>query len=169
MSAPRRPARYGGRRDTVLAVVIDCADLDRAAAFWAPVLGYSVVRESGDAATATTTDSYRRLVPLDGDGIEILLQRVPDAKTAKNRVHLDLRVPDLEAELARLLALGARHTTGKPVEEDGWTWYVLLDPDDNEFCVLRPAPQRLEIGDAPASTELDDAVRARDERSLTDG
>ena len=53
-------------------------------------------------------------------------------------MHLDLRVPDLETELARLLALGARHTTGDPVEEHGWTWYVLTDPDGNEFCLLRP-------------------------------
>jgi predicted enzyme related to lactoylglutathione lyase len=63
---------------------------------------------------------------------------VAEPKVTKNRVHLDLRVPDLDAELARLVALGAQHTTGKPVKEDGWIWYVLADPDGNEFCVLRP-------------------------------
>ena len=81
---------------------------------------------------------YQSLLPADGKGAEVLLQRVPEAKHGKNRVHLDLRVPDLETELARLLALGARHTTGDPVEEHGWTWYVLTDPDGNEFCLLRP-------------------------------
>ena len=126
-----RPARIGGREDTVLAVVLDCADLDRAAAFWCAALGYA-------GPPAGTPGPYRRLLPADGDGVELLLQQVPDLKTGKNRVHLDLRVPDLEAEVARLLALGARHTTGEPVEEDGWVWYVLADPDDNELCVLHP-------------------------------
>ena len=67
-------------------------------------------------------------------------QQVPDTKAGKNRVHLDLRVSDLDDEVAHLLTLGARHTTGRRVEEDGWAWYVLADPDGNEFCVLRPPP-----------------------------
>jgi predicted enzyme related to lactoylglutathione lyase len=83
-------------------------------------------------------DRYRRLLPADGDGVELLLQRVPEQKVTKNRLHLDLRVPDLDNEVARLVALGARHTTDGAIEEDGWTWYVLADPDGNEFCVLRP-------------------------------
>lgn len=126
----RRPARYGGRNDAELVLVLDCADLDRAAAFWCRALGY-VSRESAPG-------SYRRLIPADGDGVELLLQRVADRKLGKNRVHLDLRVPDLDAELARLVGLGARRTAAEPSREDGWTWHVLLDPDDNEFCVLRP-------------------------------
>lgn len=119
------------RDDTALVVVVDCADLDRSAAFWCGALGYV-------GPPAGTPGPYRQLVPAGGDGLELLLQQVPEAKDGKNRVHLDLRVPDLETELARLLALGARHTTGDPVEEDGWTWYVLTDPDGNEFCLLRP-------------------------------
>jgi catechol 2,3-dioxygenase-like lactoylglutathione lyase family enzyme len=129
----RRPARFGGRDDTALVVVLDCADLDRAAAFWCGALGYA-------GPPAGTPGPYRQLVPADGDGIELLLQQVPEAKSGKNRVHLDLRVPDLAAELTRLLGLGARHTTGTRVEEDGWVWYVLADPDGNEFCVLQPPP-----------------------------
>lgn len=124
------PARYGGRDDTVLVMVLDCADLDRAAAFWCGVLGYA-------GPPPGTPGPYRRLLP-PGGGIELLLQQVPEPKTGKNRMHLDLRTPDLEAEVDRLLGLGARHTTGRPVEEDGWTWYVLADPDGNELCVLRP-------------------------------
>ena len=128
----RRPVRYGGRADTALVVVLDCADLDRSAAFWCGALGYV-------GPPAGAPGPYRQLLPADGDGLELLLQQVPDDKGGgKNRVHLDLRVPDLEPELARLLALGARHTSGTPVEEDGWTWYVLADPDGNEFCILRP-------------------------------
>jgi catechol 2,3-dioxygenase-like lactoylglutathione lyase family enzyme len=130
----RRPVRYGGRDDTALVVVLDCVDLDRSAGFWCGALAYV-------GPPAGTPGPYRQLVPADGDGLELLLQQVPEPKDGKNRVHLDLRVPDLEHEVALLLALGARHTTGTAVEEDDWTWFVLADPDGNEFCVLRPPRQ----------------------------
>jgi predicted enzyme related to lactoylglutathione lyase len=113
-----------------LVIVIDCADLDRAAEFWCSVLGFA----QGGRGNAT----YRSLVPAGGDGIEVLLQRVPDAKAGKNRVHLDLRTDDLVAETSRVVALGARQLTSEPISEDGLTWHVLADPDDNEFCVLAP-------------------------------
>ncbi|WP_199853304.1 VOC family protein [Plantactinospora sp. BC1] len=125
-----RPTRFGGRNDVVLAVVLDCSDLARSATFWSGALGY--------VAEPPSPGRYRRLLPANGDGVELLLQRVPEAKRDKNRMHLDLRVPDLEAELARLLSLGARCLTERPIEEDGWAWHVLADPDGNEFCVLRP-------------------------------
>ncbi|MFD7153603.1 VOC family protein [Kribbella sp. NPDC059898] len=112
-----------------LVVVVDVADLDRAAAFWTAALGYA---RAGESST------YQTLLPAGGPGIEILLQQVPDRKQAKNRVHLDLRTPDLDAEVARLLVLGARQLTADPLHEDGWTWHVLADPDGNEFCVLQP-------------------------------
>jgi predicted enzyme related to lactoylglutathione lyase len=124
------PARFGGRDDVSLVVVVDCADLERSAAFWSGVLGYR--------ARPSSPGRYRQLLPADGNGVEVLLQRVPEPSTGKNRMHLDLRVPDLEAEVARVVALGARRITEQPVEEDGWVWHVLADPDDNEFCVLRP-------------------------------
>ncbi len=71
-------------------------------------------------------------------GIEILLQRVRDGKQGKNRMHLDLRTRDLDAEVARLTGLGARLVTTEPVLESGWRWHVLADPDGNEFCALQP-------------------------------
>jgi len=130
--ARRQPARYGGRTDTALAVVLDCADLARAADFWCAALGYVVLpKEAGSGP-------YHVLLPADGDGIELLLQQVPDAKAGKNRMHFDLRVLDLDAEVARLLALGARQVTNEPLANNGWVWHVLRDPDGNEFCVLRP-------------------------------
>jgi predicted enzyme related to lactoylglutathione lyase len=113
-----------------LVVVIDCSDLDRSARFWAAVLGY----ESGDA----TGGRYHSLTPVSGVGIDVLLQRVPDVKRQKNRLHLDLRTPDLEAEVARVLDLGATLLTSQPVLEYDWRWHVLADPDGNEFCVLQP-------------------------------
>ena len=63
---------------------------------------------------------------------------ISDVKRDKNRLHLDLRTPDLEAEVARVLDLGATLLTSQPVVEDGWRWHVLGDPDGNEFCVLEP-------------------------------
>ena len=68
----------------------------------------------------------------------MLLQRVPDVKGQKNRLHLDLRTPDLDAEVGRVLGLGATLLTREPVTEDGWLWHILADPDGNEFCVLQP-------------------------------
>jgi predicted enzyme related to lactoylglutathione lyase len=124
------PARFGGRNDVVLAVVIDCLDLDRSATFWCGVLGYR--------AEPSSPGRYQQLLPADGNGVELLLQRVAESKVTKNRLHLDLRVPDLESETARVLALGARRVTTDPIEEYGWTWHVLADPDGNEFCVLQP-------------------------------
>ena len=115
-----------------LVVVVDCADLERAARFWSAALGYADA--GGDSVT------YRSVLPADGFGVEILLQRTGDAKQGKNRVHLDLRTRDLAAEVSRVTALGATRLTADPVEEHGWTWHILADPDGNEFCVLQPPP-----------------------------
>lgn len=115
-------------------VVLDCSDLGRSAGFWTAALGY--VRDG------ETTGPYQSLVPADGDGVELLLQQVPEAKPSrsKNRLHLDLRTRDLEGEVARVRLLGATLLTADPLTEDGWTWQVLTDPDGNEFCVVRPDP-----------------------------
>jgi len=112
-----------------LVIVVDCSDLERSARFWCGVLGYTASPTSG---------LYRTLTPESGVGIEVLLQRVPDVKGQKNRLHLDLRTPDLDAEVRRVLDLGATLLTSEPVTEDGWSWHILGDPDGNEFCVLQP-------------------------------
>jgi catechol 2,3-dioxygenase-like lactoylglutathione lyase family enzyme len=113
-----------------LVVVIDCGDLDRSAQFWTNVLGY--VRCGGPGGP------YQRLVPSDGQGVELLLQRVREVKSGKNRVHLDLRTAELNCEVERVVALGALPLTSEPVREEGWNWHILADPDGNEFCVLQP-------------------------------
>lgn len=113
-----------------LVVVIDCSDLRRSARFWASVLGYAREGAAGGR--------YQSLVPADGRGIEILLQRVPEVKSGKNRLHLDLRTPNLQAEVERVVALGALRVTRVPVTEAGWRWHILADADGNEFCVLQP-------------------------------
>lgn len=113
-------------------MVLDCADLERAAAFWTTVLGYS--REGYGSGR------YLGLVPPDGRGVELLLQRTDDRKSEKNRVHLDLRTADLDVEVARVQAAGGVMLTPEPVVEHGWRWHILADPDGNELCVLQPPP-----------------------------
>lgn len=123
----RRPHPY---RHGELVIVLDCADLDRSADFWTAVLGY--------VPDVTASATYRALIPSGGDGIEILLQRVPEVKAQKNRLRLDLRTADLQREVQRVMDLGATVLTDEPVAEEGWRWHILADPDGNEFCVLQP-------------------------------
>ena len=117
-------------RNGEMVIVIDCSDLGRSARFWADVLGYAVGPSPGGP--------YQSLVPEGGRGIEVMLQRVPEDKAGKNRLHLDLRTHDLDAEVTRILGLGAARLTEQPLIEDGWRWHILADPDGNEFCVLEP-------------------------------
>jgi predicted enzyme related to lactoylglutathione lyase len=124
----RKPQSY---RNGELVIVIDCTDLERSAHFWAAVLGFTACRPAGGP--------YRTLLPASGEGIEVLLQQTGDDKRQKNRLHLDLRTADLEAEVSRVLGLGATLITGAPIVEGGLRWHVLADPDGNEFCVLQPA------------------------------
>ena len=120
-----------------LVVVIDCSDLDQSERFWSGVLGYTAGTGPSSPGPASA-GSYRSLQPESGAGIDVLLQRVPEVKREKNRLHLDLRTPDLEAEVSRVRELGAALLTRQPVAEDGWLWHILADPDGNEFCVLQP-------------------------------
>ena len=110
--------------------MLDCSDLGRAADFWCALLGHRPIGES--------TGRYLSLIPSDGEGLELLLQLVPDVKDLKNRLHLDLRTPDLNSEVERAVGIGAQRLTEEPIDEDGWSWHLLADPDGNEFCVLQP-------------------------------
>lgn len=145
-----RTQQYGDGRGH-LTLVLDCSDLDRSARFWTATLGYDEREDGGGGAGGDDgggaggdgdgdghSNPYRSLVPVGGQGIELLLQRVPEKKGEKNRLHLDLRTRDLQGELQRVRALGATVVTQDPIEEDGWVWYVLADPDGNELCVVRP-------------------------------
>jgi predicted enzyme related to lactoylglutathione lyase len=109
-----------------IGLVLDCADPDTLAAFWAAALGYKHLG---------TADNYALLVPASGSGPKLLLQRVAESKTGKNRMHLDIETPDIEARSAALESLGARRIESSPREEMGHRWIVMADPDGNEFCV----------------------------------
>ncbi|AEW97790.1 MULTISPECIES: VOC family protein [Streptomycetaceae] len=111
-----------------LAMVLDCADPERLAAFWAGALGYR--RTGGDPP-------YVGLADPAGRRPDLLLQRVPEPRSGKNRMHLDLRVDALQPHLDRLLADGARRLRG-PFDDRGWLTAVLADPEGNEFCLIVP-------------------------------
>jgi predicted enzyme related to lactoylglutathione lyase len=103
---------------------LDCTDLDRMASFWSAAAGLAV-----DGAIEG------RYVSLSGQGVSLTLQHVEEAKTVKNRMHPDLLVEDVEREVQRLEGLGATRLTAEAKQEFGQTWFVLADPEGNEFCV----------------------------------
>lgn len=111
---------------TTFGLVLDCADPQNLAGFWAAALGYVNLGAAG---------SYVLLVAADGNQPKLLLQRVPEPKAAKNRMHLDIVTPDIHREAARLEALGARQVSPAAMSEHGSTWILMEDPEGNEFCV----------------------------------
>ena len=107
-------------------LVLDCADPERLAEFWAETLGYTNVGSAG---------AYVALYPRQGTGPKLLLQRVAEPKATKNRMHLDIEVPDIEAEADRLSVLGAQRISDDTCSEHGSTWILMADPEGNEFCI----------------------------------
>jgi uncharacterized glyoxalase superfamily protein PhnB len=83
-----------------------------------------------------------RYVTLAGHGITLTLQRVAEPKTVKNRMHLDLLVDDVDQTVRRLESLGATRLSTTARQEFGQTWYVLADPEGNEFCVAQDGPSQ---------------------------
>jgi predicted enzyme related to lactoylglutathione lyase len=107
-------------------LVLDCADPETLAEFWAPALGYVKVGTAG---------AFVALRPDGGPGPKLLLRRVPEPKTVKNRMHLDIEVADIQAESGRLVALGATRIREAPCSEHGAMWQLMADPEGNEFCI----------------------------------
>lgn len=106
---------------------IDCADAVALRAFYCDALGYEAHQES---------EQYTSCIPGPGAvGPKIVFQQVPESKSVKNRVHLDLVVDDIEAESTRWLALGATRVSAQPICEAGECWIVMLDPEGNEVCL----------------------------------
>jgi predicted enzyme related to lactoylglutathione lyase len=112
-------------------ITLDAADPQSLARFWADVTGYS----------ATFEDDFIAILSGDGSvGPRLMFMKVPEGKTAKNRMHVDLGTPDLEVETERVLALGAE-LVGR-YDEFGTKWATFRDPEGNEFCVgLHEPPQ----------------------------
>jgi Glyoxalase-like domain len=107
-------------------LVLDCAEPTRLAAFWRQALDYREFYTDADLVV---------LVPKDGIASPLLLQGVPEPKAGKNRMHLDIVVGDIGAEVHRLQVLGA-HRIDEGVQSLGGTqWVRMSDPEHNEFCV----------------------------------
>src|SRR5262245_48459156 len=107
---------------------VDTGDPARLARWWAELLGWNIVEE-GEAGGALEAPHER---PEHG-GAQLWFFRVLDAKTTKNRLHLDLRPDDQEAEVARAEAMGA---TRVDIGQGEYSWVVMADPEGNEFCIL---------------------------------
>ena len=105
-------------------VGVDAVDAEALGHWWADALGWVVVgEEPGELEIRPAPDRLPGL----------LFVTVPEPKTVKDRLHLDFRPDDRDAEVARLLALGA---TRADVGQGEQSWVVLADPEGNEFCVL---------------------------------
>ena len=142
---------------TKIQVVIDCADPASQAEFWAEALHYEIPAPPPEfsswddwaRAQGIPEESWndaRAIEDPEGKGPRVFLQKVPEAKVAKNRMHLDLnaggghsipleeRRKRVDAEVARLKALGASDHRGS-IDQRGEYWVRMNDPEGNEFCV----------------------------------
>ena len=119
------------------ALVVDCSDPPALADWWRRLLGGAVsVDSDGDASLLT-----------DG-GLVVDFLRVPEAKSVKNRLHIDLRTTDVAAATEQAVALGA--SRADDVYEGG-SWEVLRDPEGNEFCLLGPSADEHRPADPPST------------------
>jgi predicted enzyme related to lactoylglutathione lyase len=109
-----------------MGLVLDCRDPEALAPFWSAALGY---------VTVGSVETYLLLVPDSRPGPKLLLQRVPEAKTGKNRMHVDIEVADIEGLARRLEDLGATRLSHGIQVEHGSHWIVMADPEGNELCV----------------------------------
>jgi predicted enzyme related to lactoylglutathione lyase len=112
---------------TLAAITVDCDDVERVSRFWAAVLD----RKVGD----DPSPYFASLAPAEPGQPTFMFLKVPEPKSAKNRFHVDLTAPDRDAEVARMVELGATRVEEK--SEYGMSWVVMNDPEGNEFCVAR--------------------------------
>lgn len=120
-------AKVGDMSSRIALIAIDAVQPRVVADFWCSVLGWQVLEED---------DGVIGIAPPDGSWPMIDVVPVPENKTVKNRLHLDLRADGMPTadELERLLDLGARRVDVG--QAPGATWVVLSDPEGNEFCLL---------------------------------
>jgi hypothetical protein len=118
------------------AVSVDCVDALVVAQFWSAALDRPIDPNASSDFAAIGMVGHRDTSGWRvGDEPTWLFSKVPESKTAKNRMHVDLATEDCESEVARLVELGA--TRIADMDEWGYRWTVLLDPEGNEFCVAQ--------------------------------
>jgi predicted enzyme related to lactoylglutathione lyase len=131
LDAARSPEHDQHVEIRIQCLCIDTADPARIASFWESALGWRrTCEEEGEVCLEPPEGS-----PEDGIAPDLVFLKVPEGKTIKNRLHLDLRPADQPAEVARLEALGARQVS---IGQGDVGWVVMADPDGNEFDVLQP-------------------------------
>ncbi len=106
-------------------VVINAVDHDVLMEFWRLLLGVEVAQSA--------PPYYTRLAPQREGGISVSIQGVENPTPGRNRVHLDTAVPDLDAAVQRIEALGGAFLEDHEVS--GFRWKVMADPEGNEFCI----------------------------------
>jgi predicted enzyme related to lactoylglutathione lyase len=123
------PAHTDGMPVRLHHIVVDAHDLPGLARFWTQALGWKVLSEREHEIVIGTDENAP---------VGMCFMPVTDAKTVKNRVHLDLTTSaqDRDQEIERLLTLGASRVNIGQAGTESWT--VLADPEGNEFCVIRP-------------------------------
>ena len=126
-------------------IVFDCAQPSSLARFWAAALGYTIraydaaeIERLREAAIEDPEDDPSVVIDPPGGGPTVWFNRVPEPKSSKNRVHLDINLPSL-GEVDRLVGSGAQvlRPLGQVPGED---WLIMADPEGNEFCAFPPKP-----------------------------
>ena len=113
-----------------LTIILDCADPQAIKDFWRAALDYIEVPYPDEQYVVLAND--KEVAPV------FALQRVPEPKPGKNRMHIDIHAEDLDAEIERLVALGATVAPQERMTGPGMAWQTMLDPEGNEFCVVSP-------------------------------
>ncbi|BFV60828.1 VOC family protein [Kitasatospora sp. CMC57] len=118
-------------------LVVDCRDPERLAAFWCAVLDFTVIDRSEGTVEIASWEPTAEAIRASQMPPTVMFIRVPEGKTGKNRLHLDVSPIDAstEDEAARLLGLGA--TLVDVGQGPGRSWVVMADPEGNEFDVVR--------------------------------
>ena len=118
-------------------IVVDCHDFASLARWWAETLGWTIAYEADDEVAIEPSDLDELKLTWHQTPPGLVFGSVPEGKTVKNRLHIDLAPhtsDDRDAEIAKLIERGARLAdVGQP---DSVTWTVMADPEGNEFCVL---------------------------------
>jgi catechol 2,3-dioxygenase-like lactoylglutathione lyase family enzyme len=109
-------------------IAIDCVDAAAVATFWAEVLGREIAEHPTRENAAVLVDDAAV------NGPRLAFHQVPEPKTVKNRVHLDLITTEFEAETGRLVGLGAQKV--RDIEEHGNRWTTFADVEGNEFDLI---------------------------------
>lgn len=114
-------------------ITIDCENPRALADFWAAALDWKITFEDENEVALELLDGS----PEVGRIPDILFIKNPDRKSVKNRLHLDLRPLNQDAEVSRLESLGAKRIEIGQSDDSDTSWVVMADPEGNEFCVLR--------------------------------